>query len=698
MFTRRVWRTSTAVRKGARRHPLSSTLTFILGLGPALFLAQPVRAQISTTATISGTVSDPSGAAVAGAKVTVMNENTGVTTTTQSNADGSFVASGLPVGNYKVSVVKEGFRTFTEEHIVVHPATVTNVTAVLQLGQVSSEISVVASAQQVQTATSEVSSQVSEQQVETLPLNGRNYQSLSALMPGVTNTSPGSAQNQGGFLTSNTMSINGMGQSGTLYTLDGIWNMNTGNMTQTTITPNPDTIQEVRVLQNNYSVQYSIMGANVVLLQTKSGTDQFHGSNGVPLNFADKHKWVWSPQIGFAYDIFGDGKTALRGGYGITYNRVPTGTDCSYFCGDNPPRVQSITLTPVSFPNSTGGKPAPPGALTLSASEDLNLKPVGMLQTYSLSIEHQFGSWITSLAGAGNIGHNMGTYWDRNQPFPVNGAVPGYPSGSYNYDPRINFDPARNAPDFEYYFAPYQGYAGMNTNVSLANARWNALEVNVRHPVGSNLFLSAAYTWQHGLSDTRGLVFFENNNTTQDIYHPRAEYGTSNLNAYHILSVSYIWSLPWYQNAKGIEGAALGGWKYSGIATIQSGFAQDAGLSVANQGIAKLPDRTGTAISGSKTVNEWFNTAAFAAPAFGFFGSAGTGSIMGPGLVNFDMAFYKTFRFTERQNLEFRAELFNIFNHTNFNALSRNLGAGDFGKVTSARDPRIVEFALRYHF
>ncbi len=1141
MFTRRVWRTSTAVRKGARRHPLSSILTFILGLGPALFLAQPVRAQISTTATISGTVSDPSGAAVAGAKVTVMNENTGVTTTTQSNADGSFVASGLPVGNYKVSVVKEGFRTFTEEHIVVHPATVTNVTAVLQLGQVSSEISVVASAQQVQTATSEVSSQVSEQQVETLPLNGRNYQSLSALMPGVTNTSPGSAQNQGGFLTSNTMSINGMGQSGTLYTLDGIWNMNTGNMTQTTITPNPDTIQEVRVLQNNYSVQYSIMGANVVLLQTKSGTDQFHGSlfeylrndaldarnffsptvpplkqnifggtiggpiklhrsstpntfffyslqfvrqhiastvrgadpteamrngdfsfdcpagfnasgicssaaspniqlknpatglpfpnnqipsglinssslallnakatlpnnlaggfqnfinltpqintqhddeirvdhnfgekyrlmaeylderqlnknpnetflgspyttstdpittrnqlaqiqltatlspsmvntvaiamnnyvvdlalagitqrsqvpdfnevlpfeggfgsdrlpqitfaggwaplgvsynlplnhasdlentlsddwswlrgahyiqagmnivfgtkrqtdfatsngnwffdgsfsgdpiadyllgqatslqqastetrpyvhykivspyvqdrwkvtrkltltvgirpeyvpvphpqigyetvfdptkydpakapivnldgtitptasydannglifnglNGVPLNFADKHKWVWSPQIGFAYDIFGDGKTALRGGYGITYNRVPTGTDCSYFCGDNPPRVQSITLTPVSFPNSTGGKPAPPGALTLSASEDLNLKPVGMLQTYSLSIEHQFGSWITSLAGAGNIGHNMGTYWDRNQPFPVNGAVPGYPSGSYNYDPRINFDPARNAPDFEYYFAPYQGYAGMNTNVSLANARWNALEVNVRHPVGSNLFLSAAYTWQHGLSDTRGLVFFENNNTTQDIYHPRAEYGTSNLNAYHILSVSYIWSLPWYQNAKGIEGAALGGWKYSGIATIQSGFAQDAGLSVANQGIAKLPDRTGTAISGSKTVNEWFNTAAFAAPAFGFFGSAGTGSIMGPGLVNFDMAFYKTFRFTERQNLEFRAELFNIFNHTNFNALSRNLGAGDFGKVTSARDPRIVEFALRYHF
>jgi hypothetical protein len=74
------------------------------------------------------------------------------------------------------------------------------------------------------------------------------------------------------------MSINGMGLSGTMYYLDGIWNMNTGNMTQTTVTPNPDTIQEVRVLQNNYGVQYSLMGSNVVLLETKSGTSTFHGS------------------------------------------------------------------------------------------------------------------------------------------------------------------------------------------------------------------------------------------------------------------------------------------------------------------------------------------------------------------------------------------------------------------------------------
>ena len=111
----------------------------------------------------------------------------------------------------------------------------------------------------------------------TLPLNGRNYQALSFLMPGVTNLSPDTALNQGGFLTSNTISVNGMGVSGTQYYLDGIWNMNTGSMNQTTITPNPDTIEEVKVLQNNFGSQYGLNGPNVLLLQTKSGTNTFHG-------------------------------------------------------------------------------------------------------------------------------------------------------------------------------------------------------------------------------------------------------------------------------------------------------------------------------------------------------------------------------------------------------------------------------------
>jgi hypothetical protein len=142
----------------------------------------------------------------------------------------------------------------------------------------------------------------------------------------------------------------------------------------------------------------------------------------------------------------------------------------------------------------------------------------------------------------------------------------------------------------------------------------------------------------------------------------------------------------------------LGGWRYAGITAIQSGISLQPKLSISNQGLATRPDATGTALSYPKTPGEWFNTGAFSAPAYGFYGNAANGSITGPGLVTFDMALYKDFKIGERAAFEFRGELFNIFNHTNFNAISTTYGASNFGQVTSALDPRIVEFALRFHF
>jgi hypothetical protein len=185
-----------------------------------IFWAGSTSAQVITTGTISGTVADTTGAVVPGAKISITNQGTRITTTTSSNADGTFVVPGLTVGAYTVVTSKQGFETSRVTDIQVHPTLVANVNPVLKVGEVSTEVSVVASAAQVQTTTSEVSNQVSEKQVVTLPINGRNYQSLSALMPGVTNTAPDTALNQGGFLTSNVISVNGMGTSGTQYYLD----------------------------------------------------------------------------------------------------------------------------------------------------------------------------------------------------------------------------------------------------------------------------------------------------------------------------------------------------------------------------------------------------------------------------------------------------------------------------------------------
>jgi hypothetical protein len=182
------------------------------------------------------------------------------------------------------------------------------------------------------------------------------------------------------------------------------------------------------------------------------------------------------------------------------------------------------------------------------------------------------------------------------------------------------------------------------------------------------------------------------------LYHPGNSYGNTGINTPNILGLSAIWSVPWYQNAGGWKGLALGGWKCSDITTIQSGFSLNPGLSIGTKGLATKPDRVSSNVQGPKTVAQWFNTGAFAAPPAGFFGNAAPGSIPGPGLVNFDMAFYKDFRITERQKVEIRGELFNIFNHTNFNAVGTSLGSGTYGHLVGAADPRIVEFVLRYQF
>jgi len=134
------------------------------------------------------------------------------------------------------------------------------------------------------------------------------------------------------------------------------------------------------------------------------------------------------------------------------------------------------------------------------------------------------------------------------------------------------------------------------------------------------------------------------------------------------------------------------------VTTIYSGFNLDPHLAVPFQGLATRPDVTGQSLSGPQTVAEWFNTAAFAAPAAGYFGNAGTGIIKGPGLINFDMALFKDFHITERHRIQFRADVFNVFNHTNFRSVDTTFGDAQFGQVTSAADPRIAELSLHYAF
>jgi hypothetical protein len=157
--------------------------------------------------------------------------------------------------------------------------------------------------------------------------------------------------------------------------------------------------------------------------------------------------------------------------------------------------------------------------------------------------------------------------------------------------------------------------------------------------------------------------------------------------------------LPIFEKMTGAGSVVLKGWETTGIVTFESGFPLTPGFTSSTAGLASRPDLlAGASINGTKTPDQWFNTQAFAAPPFGRFGNAGVGLIRGPGMANFDLGFFKNFKIKERGNVQFRAEMFNTFNHANFDGVDIKLGSGGFGQVVSAHTPRVVQFALKVSF
>jgi hypothetical protein len=321
------------------------------------------------------------------------------------------------------------------------------------------------------------------------------------------------------------------------------------------------------------------------------------------------------------------------------------------------------------------------------------------INSYSLGVQHEFPkSWIASVTGAGsNIRHLWGT-WNYNQPLP---------DGQYDFNPNIISNPANtnNAADTPYAYAPYIGYANINALASRQGSNWNALEATLKHQVSSGVFVTIAYTWGHALGNwTTGGTY-----NMIDVYHPSRYYGNvPTINTPQMGSGTLIWTLPWFKNSSNVlQKTLLGGWKFSDMTLLRSGLSLDMTYSGNNAGFPVRPDVTGQSIKGPKTALAWFNNinyktdptdAAFKIPAAGYLGNANIGVIRGPGLVDFDMALYKTFPIFAQHQVEFRAEAFNVMNHTNFSAVSTAFNSSAFGQVTSALDPRIMEVALRYQF
>jgi len=239
-----------------------------------VFLAAPAFAQ---TATIRGTVTDQSGAAVGGAKVTVKGEDTGFTRTTTTNASGLYSFAELPVSSYQVQVDLAGFKSALVKGIALSVADVRAVDAQLTTGAVEEQVTVEAAAVAVKTIGGDVSGLVTGEQVRELPLNGRNFLQLALLMPGVTAPDFLNVKDKG-LLGGSDVSVSGGSVTSNLWTVDGANNNDVGSNRTILVYPSVDAIEEFKILRNSYGAEYGQSGGAQINLVTRGGTNEFHGS------------------------------------------------------------------------------------------------------------------------------------------------------------------------------------------------------------------------------------------------------------------------------------------------------------------------------------------------------------------------------------------------------------------------------------
>jgi hypothetical protein len=374
-----------------------------------------------------------------------------------------------------------------------------------------------------------------------------------------------------------------------------------------------------------------------------------------------------APRFGLAYDLTGDGKTMIRGGFGVFWNFTPGGTSSSK--AQNPPFLQSTSLNPNptaygsnlllkdGLPEPPGVDPNRPAAGTTRSIFDINFRDAYARQ-WNLNVQRSFfTNYMLEVAYVGSQGRNMLVKGDPNQARPVVGVT----------DSNIN--------------RPYATLSPALRTVGQVQARgtldYNALLVKFQRRFANNFSMLNSYTYGKAIdlnSDNDGLV------TLTNVYDPQYNRGPSDYDITHTLASSWIYEIPWATTK------IYGGWQVAGILTARGGLplTVTATQGVQSTGTGNRPNRVCDGRLSDPTIDRWFDTSCFVqvTEITGTYGDSGRGVIRGPGAFNIDASLIKNTRIG-RTTTEIRVEAFNILNHPQFGNPNTTVGNAAYGTIST---------------